>query len=140
MRQLSTFIALAAVLAFSSCQARLRPDFVKVVALLGKPAGIDGGNCKAPGQMADAYMTEIGSKAEEPLSNTLLPFARKAATFCPQSRPYIRTTNDVELKTVAAIIGAQGFAGDGRMQLEPWLWLRVAEGKVIGLEIELDKI
>ena len=118
----------------------MRPDFTKVVGLLGKPTGIDGGSCKSPDALASAYKEEISSKDAEPLSNTLLPFAQKAAKICPEARPYIRTTNDVDLKTVTAMIGASNFAGDGRMQLEPWLWLRIAGGKVIGLEVELDKI
>jgi len=140
MRQPKTPLVLAVVLAFSSCRATLRPDFTKVIALLGKPAGIDGGNCKSPDALASAYKEEISAKEAEPLSNALLPFAQKAAKICPEARPYIRTTNDVELKTVTDMIGASGFAGDGHMQLEPWLWLRVAGGKVIGLELELDKI
>jgi hypothetical protein len=123
----------------ASCRATLRPDFVKVVALLGKAGGIDAGNCKSPDKLKSAYEAEI-VKEGVPLADTLLSFAQKAASICPESRPFIRTENDVDLKTVAAMIGATGFAGDGRMQLEPWLWLRVAEGKVIGLEIELSKI
>ena len=140
MRQPKTLLALVVVLAFSSCRATLRPDFTKVVALLGKPTGIDSGSCKSPDALASAYKEEISSKDAEPLSNTLLPFAQKAAKICPESRPYIRTSNDVELKTVTDMIGASGFSGDGHIQLEPWLWLRVAGGKVIGLEVELDKI
>jgi len=118
----------------------LRPDFVKVVALLGKPAGVDAGNCKPVDALTSAYTDEVGSREGQLLSETLLPFAERAAKICPQSRPFIRTTNDVDLKTVAAMIGTPGFAGDGRMELEPWLWLRVAQGKVIGVEIELDEI
>ena len=140
MRQISTLLALIAVLSFSSCRATLRPDFVKVVALLGKAESIDAGNCKSPEQMTAAFKAEIESKENVPLSETLLPFAQKAATFCPDSRPYIRTANDVDLKTVASMIGAAEFAGVGRMQLEPWLWVRAADGKVIGIEIELSKI
>jgi hypothetical protein len=41
---------------------------------------------------------------------------------------------------VVAMIGAAGFAGDGRMQLEPWLWLRAAGGKVIGIELDLASL
>lgn len=138
MRRVFVFLIFATLLA--SCRATLRPDFTKVVALLGKPTGIDGGNCGSLDALSSAYKEEIASKESEPLSNTLLPFAQKAAKICPQSRPYIRTENDVDLKTVTAMIGASNFSGDGRMQLEPWLWLRVADGKVIGLEIELNKI
>jgi hypothetical protein len=123
----------------SSCRATLRPDFVKVVALLGKPTSIDAGSCKAPDQLKTAYDAEIAKEGVQ-LSESLLPFAQKAAGICPESRPFIRTEADVDLKTVAAMIGAQEFAGDGRMQLEPWLFLRVVEGKVIGVEVELGRI
>lgn len=128
---------LLVVLLLSSCRATLRPDFVKVVALLGKPSGLDAGNCKSPEKLKAAYDAEM-SKGQ--LTDTVLLFAQKAATVCPESRPFIRTENDVDLKTVAGIIGAPGFTGNGRMQLEPWLWLRVAGGKVIGLEVELSRI
>ena len=123
---------------FASCRATLRPDFVKVVALLGKPGGVDAGSCKPPEKLKSVYDAEF--KEGVALADALLPFAQKASAICPESRPFIRTENDVDLKTVAAMIGAPGFTGDGRMQLEPWLWLRVAAGKVIGLEIELEKI
>ncbi len=136
MRKFAAALILAVLL--TSCRASLRPDFVKVVALLGKAGGIDAGNCKSPDQLKAAYTAEI--KENVALSDALLPFAQKAASICPESRPFIRTENDVDLKTVAAMIGANGFAGDGRMQLEPWLFLRVAEGKVIGVELELSKI
>ena len=137
VRNLLVTLLLAGLLA--SCRATLRPDFVKVVALLGKPGGIDAGNCKSPDKLKSAYDSEIGKDAIS-LTDRILPFAQKAAAICPESRPFIRTENDVDLKTVAAMIGAPGFAGDGRMQLEPWLWLRVADGKVIGLEVDLSRI
>jgi hypothetical protein len=132
-------ILLICAFLLTSCRATLRPDFVKVIALLGKPGGIDAGNCKSPDQLKAAYDSEIG-KEGVPLADSLLPFAQKAAVICPDARPFLRTENDVDLKTVAAMIGAPGFTGDGRMQLEPWLWLRVAGGKVIGVEVELGKI
>ena len=134
MRNLAATLLFAALL--TSCRATLRPDFVKVVALLGKASGVDAGNCKSPDKVKSAYDASV---AATPLADALLPFARKVAEFCPESRPFIRTEGDVDLKTVAAMIGAQGFTGDGRMQLEPWLFLRVAEGKVIGVELELSK-
>lgn len=126
-----------AVLLLSSCRATLRPDFVKVVALLGKPSGLDAGNCKPPDQLKAAYDAEI---TKGPLAVTLLPFAQRAATICPGSTVFIRAENITDLRTVAPLVGAPAFAGDGRMQMEPWLWLRVAGGSVIGLEIELGKI
>ena len=125
------------ILLLSSCRATLRPDFVKVVALLGKPSGLDAGNCKSPDKLKAAYDAEIG---KAPLAATLLPFAQRAASVCPGSRIFIRAENIADLRSVAALIGAPPFAGDGRMQLEPWLWLRVAGGSVIGLEIELERI
>jgi hypothetical protein len=136
VHKLPALLILAMLLA--SCRATLRPDFVKVVALLGKPLGIDAGNCKSPDKLKAAYDADL-AKEGIALADSLLPFAQKAASICPESRPFLRTANDVELKTVAAMIGANGFAGDGRMQLEPWLWLRVSAGKVIGFELELDE-
>jgi hypothetical protein len=125
------------ILLLTSCRATLRPDFVKVVALLGKPSGLDAGNCKSPDQLKAAYATEIAKGA---LADTLLPFAQRAASLCPGSRVFIRAENVTDLRTIASLIGAPAFAGDGRMQLEPWLWLRVAGGSVIGLELELGKV
>jgi hypothetical protein len=132
-----SLLLLLAVL--TSCRATLRPDFVKVIALLGKPGGVDAGNCKSPEQLKSAYDAEIGKDGVS-LADKLLPFAQKAASACPESRPFIRTENDVDIKAVTSMIGATTFVGTGRMQLEPWLWLRVADGKVIGLELELNKI
>lgn len=128
---------LLVVLLLSSCRATLRPDFVKVVALLGKPLGLDAGGCKSPDQLKSAYDSEM---SKGPLAVTLLPFAQRAAPICPGSRVFIRAENITDLRTVAALVGVPAFAGDGRMQLEPWLWLRVAGGSVIGLELELGKI
>ncbi len=127
---------LLVVLLLSSCRATLRPDFVKVVALLGKPSGVDAGNCKSPEKLKAAYDAEM---AKGRLADVLLPFAQRAAPICPGSQVFIRAENITDLRTIAALIGAPAFAGDGRMQLEPWLWLRVAGGSVIGLELELDR-
>ncbi|MEO8097656.1 MAG: hypothetical protein ABI811_08135 [Acidobacteriota bacterium] len=139
LRHLCIFIIVAAALACASCRATVRPKSNEVLALLGKTAGIDAGKCSSPGGIKEAYLQEIENKPTQPLADTLIPFAQRAAKICPQAHPYIRTTNDVDVKTVAAMLDAASIEGDGKMQMESWLWLRVAGGKVIGLEVDLEK-
>jgi hypothetical protein len=117
------------------------PESAKIVAMLGMPTGFQGGtSCALPADMAQIYAEEIGRDPNKPLVETVPRFAVKAAKICRGSRPVISTSNEVEFAKVASLIGGAAFNGDGRMQMEPWLWLRVSGGKVIGLELQLDQI
>lgn len=118
----------------------LRTESVRVLEMLGPAAELHlGSPCPAADAMTAAYAEEVTSGA--PLQAALPRFALKAAELCPQSRPYITTTREeVELTTIAPLVGGQAFAGDGHMQVEPWLWLRVIDGKVVGVELQLDQI
>lgn len=136
MRRFGFLLALAALL--SACRATLRPDFVPVIAKLGKPVSIDGGSCAKP-ELSAAFQEEIAS-SKEPLSARLLPFATRAAAICPQSHPFIRTESDLDAKEIAALIGAAEVPADGRLQLEPWLFVRTAGNKAVGLELALDRL
>ena len=131
---------LAAILTLSACRATLRPSYNDVLARLGKTKGVDAGKCSSPGGVKEAYQQEIESKGNEPLANTLLPFAQRAAKVCPQARPFLTTSNEVDLKDIAPLVGGVPFEGDGNMQMEPWLFLRVIGGKVVGLEVDLGRI
>ncbi len=137
-------VFLIAFIGLVGCSLRepfMRPDSVKIVTMLGVPADFQGGtSCAAPMEMSNAYVEEIGRKLNQPLTETLPKFAVRAAKLCPGSRPVIHTANEVEFAKVAPLLGGAAFNGDGRMQMEPWLWLRVSGGKVIGLELQLDQI
>jgi hypothetical protein len=117
------------------CRASLRPDFAKLVDLLGPATRVDPGKCDRPKDLADAFAAEITGKPE-PLSATILPFSHRAAAICPNSHPFVSTGGDVDLKKAATMLGVSAFEGDGRLQMEPWLWLRAVNGKVIGVELD----
>jgi hypothetical protein len=119
----------------------MRPETARIVGMLGLSAGIDGsGPCGSSKEMAEAYLDEIGHDPRKPLVETVPRFARRAAKLCPGSRPVINTANEVDFAKVAPLLGGSAFNGEGRMQMEPGLWLRVSGGKVIGLELQLDRI
>jgi hypothetical protein len=140
-RRVAFLIAFVGLAGCSLREPFMRPESAKVVAMLGASSGFQGGApCASPMEMANAYLEEIGHDSSKPLVETVPRFARRAAKLCPGSRPVINTANDVEFAKVASLLGGSAFSGDGRMQMEPWLWLRVSSGKVIGLELQLDQI
>lgn len=141
VRKFLAAFSLAILLACSLREPFLRPDSVKILAMLGKPGRFSGGPpCASPMEMTEAFLTEIGRNPAKPLVETAPKFALRASKICPSSRPVLNTENDVDFKSVAPLLGGATLAGDGRVQMEPWLWLRVIGGKVVGLEFQLDQV